>query len=58
MSENDRTYSLEELADKVNFNKAYIKVVTRQLGIDSTLPISEEDAARVAERLKRPWPPA
>jgi hypothetical protein len=51
------TYTLEELALKVNFTIAFLKVVTKQLKIDITAPICEDDAKRVADRLKRPWPP-
>ena len=57
MSENEKTYSLEELSDKVNFNKAFVKVVLRQIDIAAGEPISELDASRVAEKLKRAWPP-
>lgn len=52
------SYTLEELANLVSFNKSFLKVVTKKLGIDSTAPIRETDAARIAEKLKRPWPPA
>ena len=57
MVEEEKTYTIEELSYLTKFNKAYIKMLLKQLSIDSSAPLCEEDAMRVAERLKRPWPP-
>ena len=57
MSEKEKTYSLKELSNLVGFNKSFVKVVAKQLYIDYQEPIREEDAAQIAEKLHRPWPP-
>jgi hypothetical protein len=51
------TYGLRELAKLLNWNPAHCKVILKQLGADPTQPIDEETAARVAEKIRRPWPP-
>jgi len=53
----ERTYTLEELEKLLSWNKHALKVVARKMDIDPDEPIEEEDAAALAEKLKRPWPP-
>ena len=52
-----KTYTIEELSYKTKFNKSFIKMLLKQLSIDPSAPICEDDAMNVAERLRRPWPP-
>ena len=51
------TYDLRELAKLLNWNPAHCKVILKQLGADPTQPIDEETAARVAQKIRRQWPP-
>lgn len=50
-----KTYTLQEVADKVRFHKAMVKVVAIKLHIDPNVPIEEEDAIAIATKLKRKW---
>jgi hypothetical protein len=50
-------YELKELAKLLGWNPAHCKVIVKQLGKDPTQPIDEETAAKVAGRIRRPWPP-
>jgi len=52
-----KTYTLEELAKLLTWNKHALKVVTRKLHIDPAEPIEDVDAELIANKLKRPWPP-
>ena len=52
-----QTYELRELAKLLNWNPAHCKVIVKQLGADPAQPIDEETAARVAQRIRRAWPP-
>ena len=56
MLEKEKTYTLEEIAKRTRFNAAYIKMLMKSLDIDNTMPIKEQDALRIAKKLKRPWP--
>ncbi len=51
------TYDLKELCKLLNWNPAHCKVILKQLGADPSQPIDEETAAKVAEKIRRPWPP-
>jgi hypothetical protein len=51
------TYDLKELSQLLGWNSAHCKVIVKQLGADPSGPISEEIAAKVAGRIRRPWPP-
>ena len=51
------TYDLRELAKLLNWNPAHCKVILKQLGADPGAPIDESTAAKVAEKIRRPWPP-
>jgi hypothetical protein len=51
------TYDLRELAKLLNWNPAHCKVILKQLGADPTQPIGEDTAAKVANKVRRPWPP-
>ncbi|HSN82218.1 MAG: hypothetical protein WAU39_15100 [Polyangiales bacterium] len=51
------TYDLKELAKLLNWNPAHCKVILKQLGADPTQPIDEETAAKVAQKIRRQWPP-
>lgn len=51
------TYELQELAKLLNWNAAHCKVILKQLGVDPAEPIDEATAARVAGKIRRPWPP-
>lgn len=51
------TYDLNELAKLLNWNPAHCKVIVKQLGADPTQPIDEETAAKVAQKIRRQWPP-
>jgi len=51
------TYNLEELAKLLNWTPAHCKVILKQLGADPTQPIDNETAAKVADKIRRPWPP-
>jgi hypothetical protein len=51
------TYDLRELAKLLNWNPAHCKVILKQLGADPTQPIDEETAAKVAQKIRRQWPP-
>lgn len=51
------SYELRELAKLLNWNPAHCKVILKQLGADPTQPIDEETAARVAQKIRRQWPP-
>lgn len=51
-----KTYTLDELADLLNWHQQALKVILRKANIDPSEPIEEEDAEYVAKRLKRDWP--
>ena len=51
------TYNLSELAKLLSWNPAHCKVIPKQLGADPNQPIGEETAAKVASKIRRPWPP-
>ncbi len=51
------SYELRELAKLLNWNPAHCKVILKQLGVDPTQPIDEEIAAKVAQKIRRQWPP-
>lgn len=51
------TYELRELAKLLNWNPAHCKVILKQLGADPSGPIDEETAAKVAQKIRRQWPP-
>ena len=51
------TYELRELAKLLNWNPAHCKVILKQLGADPAGPIDDETAAKVAGKIRRPWPP-
>jgi hypothetical protein len=51
------TYGLRELAKLLNWNPAHCKVILKKLGADPTEPIDEETAAKVAQMIRRQWPP-
>jgi hypothetical protein len=51
------TYELRQLAKLLNWNPAHCKVILKQLGADPAKPIDEDTAARVAGKIRRPWPP-
>lgn len=51
------TYNLKELARLLGWNSAHCKVIIKQLGGDPGGPISEDIAAQVATKIRRPWPP-
>jgi len=53
----EKTYTLEELSQLLKWNKHALKVVARKLDIDPDEPIEDIDAAAIAERIKRQWPP-
>ena len=57
MEATTHTYELKELAKLLNWNPAHCKVIVKQLGADPTQPIDEEIAAKVAQRIRRQWPP-
>lgn len=51
------TYGLKELSRLLGWNAAHCKVIVKQLGADPGGPISEDIAAKVAAKIRRPWPP-
>jgi len=51
------SYGLRELAKLLNWNPAHCKVILKQLGADPMQPIDEETAAKVAQKIRRQWPP-
>jgi hypothetical protein len=51
------TYELRELAKLLNWNPAHCKVILKQLGADPAGQIDNETAAKVADKVHRPWPP-
>jgi hypothetical protein len=51
------TYELRELAKLLNWNPAHCKVILKQLGVNPTEPIDEDTAAKVAQKIRRQWPP-
>ena len=51
------TYDLGELAKLLNWNPAHCKVILKQLGADPAQPIDDETASRVAQKIRRQWPP-
>lgn len=51
------TYDLGELAKLLHWNPAHCKVILKQLGADPLQPIDHETAAKVADKIRRPWPP-
>ena len=51
------TYDLKGLAKLLNWNPAHCKVILKQLGADPAGPIDEDTAAKVAGKIRRPWPP-
>lgn len=55
MSES-KTYTLEQLSEKLNWHKSALKVILRKMNVDPDILIEEEDAAAVAEKLRKPWP--
>jgi len=52
-----QTYSLKELSDLLRWNAAHCKVILRQLGADPSQPIGDDLAAKVAQKIRRAWPP-
>ena len=52
-----QTYELRELAKLLNWNPAHCKGILRQLGADPNQPIAAELAAKVAQKIRRAWPP-
>jgi len=55
--EHSETYDLGELAKLLNWNPAHCKVILKQLGADPAQPIDDETASRVAQKIRRQWPP-
>jgi hypothetical protein len=55
--EHTETYDLGELAKLLNWNPAHCKVILKQLGADPAQPIDDETASRVAQKIRRQWPP-
>jgi hypothetical protein len=51
------TYELRELAKLLNWNPAHCKVILKQLGADPGQPIDDETASKVAQKIRRQWPP-
>ncbi len=51
------TYDLKEISRLLGWNPAHCKVIVKQLGADPNGPISEDIAAKVAGKIRRPWPP-
>jgi hypothetical protein len=51
------TFDLRELAKLLNWNPAHCKVILKQLGADPAQPIDRDTAAKVAGKIRRPWPP-
>jgi hypothetical protein len=51
------TYNLKELAKLLSWNPAHCKVILKQLGADPSGQIDDATAAKVAEKVHRPWPP-
>ena len=51
------TYELGELAKLLNWNPAHCKVILKQLGADPSGPIDDETASKVAQKIRRQWPP-
>jgi len=56
MSETEKTYTLEQLSEMLNWHKSALKVILRKMNIDPDIPIEDEDAAAVAEKLRKAWP--
>ncbi|MEZ4288352.1 MAG: hypothetical protein R3A47_09465 [Polyangiales bacterium] len=54
---NAKTYDLKELSKLLNFTPAYCKMVLKGWGVDPNGAIDEPTAAKLAEKLSRPWPP-
>ena len=53
-----QTYELKQLAKLLNFTAAYCKMCLKKMGADPSEPIDEDTAAKLADILSRPWPPA
>jgi hypothetical protein len=53
---NSKTYTLDQLSEKLNWHRSALKVILRKMNVDPEVPIEEEDAAAVAEKLKKAWP--
>jgi len=53
----ERTYTIAELSELINWHEASLKVMARKMNIDPSEPIEEEDAAALAKKVRRPWPP-
>lgn len=51
-------YTLEELANLLNWHKASIKAMLKQMNIPIDDMISEQDAEKLALKMKKPWPPS
>jgi hypothetical protein len=51
-----KTYTLDELSEKLNWHKSALKVILRKMNIDPDEPIEDEDCAAVAEKLRKAWP--
>jgi len=51
------TYDLGELAKLLNWNPAHCKVILKQLGADPSGRIDDETASKVAQKIRRQWPP-
>ena len=51
------TYELKELARLLSWNPAHCKVILKQLGADTSQPIDDETASKVAQKIRRQWPP-
>jgi len=51
------SYDLKGLSKLLNWNPAHCKVILKQLGADPGAPIDDSTAAKVAQKIRRPWPP-
>lgn len=56
MSEIEKTYTLEQLSEKLNWHKSSLRVILIKMNVDPDIAIEEEDAAAVAEKLRKAWP--
>lgn len=55
--ETAETYELRELARLLRYNAAYCKMLLKKMGHDPSDRIDEDTAAKLADKLSRPWPP-
>lgn len=51
-------FTVEELANLLKWHKTAIKASLRNMGVNTDEPISEQDAERLALKMKKPWPPS